>query len=60
MKRKKAALKKQADTQRKRDQRSRRDNQGRDTRGVRDTADKPENRIHSQDLEGFRDFSLCI
>lgn len=56
----KAALKKQAATQRKRDQRSRRDKQARDTRGIRDTADKHENRIHSLDLEGFRDFSLCI
>lgn len=45
---------------RERDQRSRRDNQTRDNRGIRDTANKPQNRISSRDLEGFRDFSLCI
>lgn len=57
---KEGRIKKQAATQRKRDQRSRRDNQARDNRGTRDTADKPQNRIHSWDLEGFGDFSLCI
>lgn len=47
MKRKKAALENKQ-PHRERDQRSRRDNQAGDNRGIiRDTADKPQNRIHS-------------
>lgn len=60
MKRRKGSIKKTSSHTEKGRPKEQERQSGKREQSTRDTADKPQNRIHSRDLEGFRNFSLGI